>query len=315
MRIEDLRVFTDAVLYHSMTIAAEKHYMTPQNLSRIIKNIESEIGVILFKRSTKGSQLTEAGERFYVRIVRMLNDYDNAVIFAADKNSQALYLDDSQDVTIKVLSSQGAASYAVLSAYKSLRHQYGDKIYLDLDTNAFIKEDELANFLDNNHYDIAVCFLREKKIQQFITLCESYIPMHLLQDELVLLVSKKHPLATCSTISGEKIQKYKLVSSSDTFWCSDLIDENIQVHLQLDSMNMILEQVVYSDEYYALACRSIFKLSQLFREKENDFVMIPFDKKTYITFAILIHRDSGNDRLIKDFIQKIVQNFSVKETY
>ena len=44
--------------YHSMNIAAEKHFMTPQNLSKIIRNMEQELDVVLFKRSKKGSDLT-----------------------------------------------------------------------------------------------------------------------------------------------------------------------------------------------------------------------------------------------------------------
>ena len=61
MRIEDLIIFTDVVRYHSMNIASEKHFMSPQNLSKIIRNMENELGVLLFKRSKKGSELTEEG--------------------------------------------------------------------------------------------------------------------------------------------------------------------------------------------------------------------------------------------------------------
>ena len=42
MRIEDLKIFVDVVRHHSMNIAAEKNYTTPQNLSKIIKRMEEE---------------------------------------------------------------------------------------------------------------------------------------------------------------------------------------------------------------------------------------------------------------------------------
>ena len=53
MRIEDLKIFVDVVRYHSMNIAADKNFTTPQNLSKIIKRMEDELSVILFNRSKK----------------------------------------------------------------------------------------------------------------------------------------------------------------------------------------------------------------------------------------------------------------------
>ena len=43
MRIEDLSIFTEVIRYHSMNIAAEKHFMTPQNLGKIIRHMEHHV--------------------------------------------------------------------------------------------------------------------------------------------------------------------------------------------------------------------------------------------------------------------------------
>lgn len=86
MRIEDLKIFVDVVRYHSMNIASEKNYTTPQNLSKIIKRMEDELGVVLFKRSKKGSELTEAGERFYLHIIEVLTRYDDAIAALYEKS-------------------------------------------------------------------------------------------------------------------------------------------------------------------------------------------------------------------------------------
>ena len=77
LRIEDLKIFIDVIRYHSMNIAAEKHFMTPQNLSKIIRNMERELDIILFKRSKKGSELTKEGEKFYLQIVKVNYEFSS----------------------------------------------------------------------------------------------------------------------------------------------------------------------------------------------------------------------------------------------
>ena len=49
----------------SMAEAAQKLYRSPQSLSKIIDNLEKELGCTLFERSVKGVLLTKAGNEYY----------------------------------------------------------------------------------------------------------------------------------------------------------------------------------------------------------------------------------------------------------
>lgn len=52
MKIEDLNYFISVAETGSITKAAQQHFMTQQGLSRIISNMERELGTSLLVRKT-----------------------------------------------------------------------------------------------------------------------------------------------------------------------------------------------------------------------------------------------------------------------
>ncbi len=65
MRLEQLEFFVEAGKSRSMRAAADKLHVTPQNVSKAIKQLENELQVELFTRSYQGVFLTEAGQAVY----------------------------------------------------------------------------------------------------------------------------------------------------------------------------------------------------------------------------------------------------------
>ena len=64
MDIQDFYIFQTTAREGSITRAAKLLYMTPQGLSKIIKNMENELDCTLIDRSPQGIRLTESGECF-----------------------------------------------------------------------------------------------------------------------------------------------------------------------------------------------------------------------------------------------------------
>ena len=62
MRIEDLRYFIRVAESGSVSQVAQSSYITQQGLRRIIGSVENELGLKLFRRSSKAMKLTAAGE-------------------------------------------------------------------------------------------------------------------------------------------------------------------------------------------------------------------------------------------------------------
>lgn len=74
-----LTIFVAVVDTGSFTAAAEALGQTKAVVSFNIKQLESELGVSLLVRSTRRLSLTDAGERFYPRCQRLLQDAENVL--------------------------------------------------------------------------------------------------------------------------------------------------------------------------------------------------------------------------------------------
>ena len=64
MRIEDLQHFVDVAEHGSLTQAAETRGMSQPGLSRIVRELENQLGALLLRRTGRGIELTPSGERF-----------------------------------------------------------------------------------------------------------------------------------------------------------------------------------------------------------------------------------------------------------
>ncbi len=65
---EHYKVFYTVAKYKSFTRAAEATLSNQSNLTRTVKNLEKQLGCILFERTNKGVRLTEDGQELYRHI-------------------------------------------------------------------------------------------------------------------------------------------------------------------------------------------------------------------------------------------------------
>lgn len=77
MNIRDLKVFIVVAETRHLTKASKLLYMTPQGISRVIKNMESECDCTLFLRTGSGMELSECGKRFLEYAKTELEEYHN----------------------------------------------------------------------------------------------------------------------------------------------------------------------------------------------------------------------------------------------
>ena len=67
-RVSSLQLFSRVARTGSFTTAGKEIGLSQPSVSRIISNLEKELQVALFVRSTHAVKLTEAGEDYLVRI-------------------------------------------------------------------------------------------------------------------------------------------------------------------------------------------------------------------------------------------------------
>jgi len=73
-----LRVFRNVVELASFAQAARQLGLSPAAVSKNVSELESHLGARLLNRTTRRMSLTEAGQRYYEQISRILDDLDEA---------------------------------------------------------------------------------------------------------------------------------------------------------------------------------------------------------------------------------------------
>ena len=87
MFLKQLELFLDVARYTNFTRAAEINYMTQPAVTKQIRNLESELGFLLFKRDTHTVELTAAGRYMFSQMPAALARVSN-IIDRAGKISQ-----------------------------------------------------------------------------------------------------------------------------------------------------------------------------------------------------------------------------------
>lgn len=77
MNILHMKYAVEVAKAGSINKASETLFIAQPNLSRSIKELESDLGIIIFDRSAKGMFLTSEGEEFIARAKKILEDIDD----------------------------------------------------------------------------------------------------------------------------------------------------------------------------------------------------------------------------------------------
>ena len=114
MTLKQLEAFVKIANNRSFTLAAKELFITQPTVSAYINNLEEELGVRLFDRTTKEVQLSDEGDRIYLYAKEMLE--------LADKIQNSFSMDEDSKVRQVVISTSSIPGQflvpEILSAFK-----------------------------------------------------------------------------------------------------------------------------------------------------------------------------------------------------
>ena len=88
MNTSTLTLFLDVMQFGSFTETAKKHDIAASSVSRSIANLESELGIKLFQRSTRKLEPTEAANIYYERLAPIMGELESARQVASDMGNE-----------------------------------------------------------------------------------------------------------------------------------------------------------------------------------------------------------------------------------
>ncbi|MDR9877057.1 LysR family transcriptional regulator [Pseudomonas allii] len=136
----------------SLTAAAELLGQTRAVVSFNLKRLEAELGVTLLTRNTRQLALTDAGERFYLRCTRMLEEARLAVEEARSEHAQL-------KGTLRITTTVEYALAVVAPAVEAFRRRHPDlnihlstsSTHADLISERFDVAIRLGRLMDSTH--------------------------------------------------------------------------------------------------------------------------------------------------------------------
>lgn len=197
MTLQQLKYVIQIVQYGSITMAAQKLYITQPSLSKAVSELEQEMGITIFLRSNRGVILSEEGTKFL--------SYARQVVEQAELLEQTYKHNEPVKRVFAVSSQHYAFS---VNAFVALVKEYGQEKYefslRELRTNDIIEDvytqrSELGIlFLSNFNHEIILRILKNKDLQ-FVK--EFTAKPH-------VFVSRKNPLAVRKSVTRKDLLSY-----------------------------------------------------------------------------------------------------------
>ena len=190
---------------NSITLAAQNLYMAQPNLSKVIKELEKELGFPIFKRTSNGVRATEEGARFLYHAKRIVEQLEAVEKIGSELGNDKLHY--------KISIPRGSYIVDGFTAFiAALKLDHGMEITIN-ETNAMGTIVNVAN----RSYNIGIIRypISEEEIYQKSLKNNNLAFETIWEFEQVLVMSKNNPLAFSDNISEDDLMNMIEIAHGD----------------------------------------------------------------------------------------------------
>jgi LysR family transcriptional regulator, low CO2-responsive transcriptional regulator len=195
LTIRQIRIFICAVKHMSFSKAAEELHVSAPAISLQIKEMEEDIGVILFLREGRRVELTSAGEYFLLYAKRITSTLKEA----ADTMEKL----KGQDARILKIGLVSNAKYFVPRVLAQFKREYPN-VQIRIDVR---NRQQLVELLREGDIDIAIMGRPPREID---TRVEAFA-----QHPHVFVANPQHVLASKRNISPKSLNQFELITREE----------------------------------------------------------------------------------------------------
>ena len=193
MEFRQLEYFCTISELENFTRTAEALHVSQPSVTKAIKALEAELGVMLINRSQKHVSLTEQGKVFLLHAQRIMQD----AAFA--KKDMMRYRSDRQDI-IHFGMPPMVEGYLFPDFFMKFKEEVPDVM---LDVQEFSDSDEVRQRAENGELDFGIVMGSDEEHPEHT--------MPLMQDTMVLCLPPEHPLADESSVSFDELRHEKFI--------------------------------------------------------------------------------------------------------
>lgn len=295
MTLQELAYFVEVARVGSIGQAAANLFVSPQAISRGIKNLEGSLGNSLFSRSSHGVKLTLVGERFLehvMPIMRSLNELSSVGAAIDTHSSQTIRL------LIDTINSFGYKIYRMARNYQKEHPE------LNLITEfARIQNDAP---LESGNYDVMFFCDRPSLINP--QMCEMYT---VYTSKTVAIAHRDSSVSDNRLLSWASFSDHPIFLRSEEIYYAQRIiqrcvDAGFYPKLSYRGNNE-LDPFYFVKNNEGVAFVPCF-IADFFVEIDSDIQILDFETGITTDYAFAVRRSNPKE-IVTDFIQSVSEEF------
>ncbi len=294
MTIQKLRYIIEIVACGSINEAAKRLFITQPSLSAAVRELEDEVGIQIFQRSSRGVTLSPQGAEFL--------GYARQVVEQADLLERR-YLDVKPQRQQFAISTQHYAF--VVSAFVNLVKQYGSDEYeftfRDTQTHEILED------VRNLRSEVGVLYLNDFNSKVLTHLIRQYgLEFHeLFTAKPHIFVSSKNPLAKKKSVVLEDLEQYPCLSYEQGEYNSFYFSEEILSTLPHKKTIRVSDRATIFNLMIGLSGYTISTGVISPELNGEDIVAIPLKVNERITVGWIAHKKVTLSKLAQQFVEEL----------
>lgn len=197
MNIKELKSFVCVYEEKSINQAATKLFISSQGLSKIIKNLETELGTTLFERTQKGVFPTESAEFLYERVDLLISHLENI------KNG--IHQLETKNKRLRIACARGVLNALSFQLILDFIEQ-NPEIEVEW---AEYTNDEVKNMIASYKADVGIVVGASDQ--------EALVEKHIASRDIILTVYEGHPYYDREEISISELKNEKIIILNEKF--------------------------------------------------------------------------------------------------
>lgn len=283
MTLRHLEIFMSVYHQKSITKAAKELHISQPSVSLAIKELEEKYQTILFDRMNRQIYPTEKAHLLYNHSMQILSSLENM--------ENEMYNDQVKSISFGC--SMTLSQVFLPHFLKTLKEKY-PTIDFHINVNNL---KEIENQLLKNEIDFAL--IETLPLHQL-----HKIPFY--QDELVIIVNKKHPLLKTNNLKGlENYDYYSREKGSSIYELvqSYFISYKLDIHPSIECVNpsSLIELVRYNNGFTILPSSLVKNEKEIALIKHKDFYI----QRTY---HIVMHKDKKLSSIYQEIFE-LIKNY------
>ena len=308
IKTESLLYLTKVAQYSSISAAADEINITPSAITHSLKQLENELGLPLYERTSKGIRLTSDGVNIAQIAEGVLNNID------AMKQYAKRQLEKSINTAIPleghaILCSFQLMNEALTPLYFDMKKEYSD---FDISLSEISNFNKMLNSIDEDNEVFGLFYVIESDIKAIFQQ-HPFLEYHALSKtffSLRLAANSKLVPHDTKELNWKEVSQLPLIFTSDSSFSNNSIIQHLQKynsHLNVSYSAVNTSMYIESIKNDLAASIKPYTLHHLNPEIESIYKSIPIRGDNLYVSLIFIYNKSANSAVVNTLIDKIMK--------